>query len=98
MSLPLARTEMRPSGGPTQQVTRGTDQPGDRQSTMLLRNANLERGRADILVRGNVVAAVTAPGFLTSSDHQVVDLEGRHVLPGLCDAHLHFWSWAAEAQ
>ena len=44
--------------------------------------------RADVLVDGETIAAVTAPGVFDTADH-VIEAEGRYVLPGGIDAHTH---------
>ncbi len=43
---------------------------------------------ADIGIRGETIAAVAEPGRLHASN--VVNAEGRYVLPGVIDAHVHF--------
>ncbi len=44
--------------------------------------------RADVLVDGETIAAVTAPGVFDTAD-RVIEAEGRYVLPGGIDAHTH---------
>ncbi|HEV7652435.1 MAG TPA: dihydropyrimidinase [Actinophytocola sp.] len=44
--------------------------------------------RADVLVDGETIAAVTAPGVFDTAD-TVVDAAGKYVLPGGIDAHTH---------
>ncbi|HLW60969.1 MAG TPA: dihydroorotase family protein [bacterium] len=44
--------------------------------------------RADLGVRDGRIAAVAVPETLGASDH-IVDARGKHVLPGLVDAHAH---------
>ncbi len=47
--------------------------------------------RAAILVRGGRIAALGPLEELgAAADAEIVELGGAHVLPGLCDAHLHF--------
>ncbi len=47
--------------------------------------------RASILVRDGRIAAVgTLEELGAGRDAEIVELGGAHVLPGLCDAHLHF--------
>src|ERR1044071_4897560 len=43
---------------------------------------------ADVLVDGETIAAVAAPGVLTEAD-TVIDAAGKYVLPGGIDAHTH---------
>src|ERR1044071_6299305 len=43
---------------------------------------------ADVLVDGETIAAVAAPGVLTEAD-TVIDAAGRYVLPGGIDVHTH---------
>ena len=44
--------------------------------------------RADVLVDGETIAAVTAPGVFDSAD-TIIEADGRYVLPGGIDAHTH---------
>ncbi len=65
-------------------------------SDLLLRNARLESGARprDLLISaGRVVVDPVGTG-----GGEVLDLEGRLLLPGLWDAHVHFDQWAATKQ
>ena len=65
---------------------------------LLLRGGTLWDGQSrdvrrdvDILVEGDRIASIA--GVATERDASVVDLEGRYVLPGLIDMHVHLvWS------
>ena len=43
----------------------------------------------DVLVRAGQVAELGPPGSLPSDDVEVVDAEGRHLLPAFVDPHVH---------
>jgi len=65
---------------------------------VLLRHARLidgtgapPRDDVDVLVRDGVIAEV-GPGLLAPDGAHVLDLEGRTLLPGLIDAHVHLGS------
>src|SRR5688500_6027424 len=69
----------------------------------LLRNAELcdpePRGRAHLLVAGEriVAGATDAPVFDGALDVKVRDLDGRPVIPGLIDGHVHLTGGGGEA-
>src|SRR5262245_19711918 len=47
---------------------------------------------ADVLVDGETIAAVAAPGFFTGSGvnaDETIDATGKYVIPGGVDAHTH---------
>jgi dihydroorotase len=47
-------------------------------------------GRHDVLVRGGVIAELGAPGTLEAPDGaEVLEGEGRHLVPGFVDPHVH---------
>ena len=63
---------------------------------LLVRGAHVLDPRAgidaphDVLVRAGVVAEIGAPGSLEAPDGaEVLDGEGRHLLPGFVDPHVH---------
>ncbi|MET0163281.1 MAG: amidohydrolase family protein [Microbacteriaceae bacterium] len=62
-------------------------------SALLLRGARLASGAepVDLLLRDGRIAAI-APRI--DEAVEAVDLEGRHVVPGLWDAHVHANQWA----
>lgn len=64
-------------------------------TSVVFRRARLDRdGRAqDVLVAEDRVSALGALGDRTGAD-EVVDLDGRFLLPGLWDHHVHFEQWA----
>ena len=66
------------------------------QPDLLLRNARLESGGRvrDLLIRG---ARIQLDPRSTGRS-EAIDLDGRLVLPGLWDAHVHFDQWAAAQQ
>ena len=65
---------------------------GGSAAAVLLRRAALEGAVTDVLVDGGAVAAI-GPGLPDRKGAQVVDLDGRVLLPGLWDAHVHFDQW-----
>ncbi|MUV86302.1 dihydroorotase [Natronomonas sp. CBA1123] len=55
---------------------------------MLIRNATLADGRVrDVLVDGETIAEV---GEELDADRDVLDADGKRLLPGMIDAHVHF--------
>jgi len=90
---------------PSDTVRRGTsDRPGqpDRPLLTLIRNAEVfdpsALGRRDVLVcAGTVVAiapSIEAPRQIAC---EVVDVEGRALIPGLVDAHVHLGGGGGES-
>ena len=59
---------------------------------VLLRSATLDGAVTDVLVDGGTVAAL-GPDLAPPAEAEVVDLDGRVLLPGLWDAHVHFDQW-----
>jgi imidazolonepropionase-like amidohydrolase len=53
------------------------------------------RGPADVYLRAGRIADVTPPGQLAAQPDQVIDGQGRTLLPGLWDMHAHLWAGAA---
>ena len=59
---------------------------------VLLRSATLDGSVVDVLVADGVVAGIGS-GLPAPAGAEVVDLDGRALLPGLWDAHVHFDQW-----
>lgn len=81
------------------EVKRAVDAAAGRvPGSLLLKNATLinvlsgETYLTDILVAGRLIAAL-GPGYAAET---TIDLEGRHVAPGLVDGHLHLESALVE--
>ena len=51
-----------------------------------------ERGvlRADIAIKDGRIAGILAPGEDPPEAARVIDAGGKHVFPGIIDAHVHF--------
>ena len=52
---------------------------------------------SEVAVRDGMIVAVGDAGELTElagKRTEKIDLDGRLVLPGLCDAHVHFYNWS----
>lgn len=65
---------------------------------LILRNANLLDGnrparKADIVVAGERIEAVTQAPVEAAPQDRVVDLSGRTVMPGMVQAHFHAGYW-----
>lgn len=45
---------------------------------------------ADIAIKGGKIAAILARGSGEAMARETIDVTGRHVFPGLIDAHMHF--------
>jgi len=52
---------------------------------------------ADVLIRDGVIVAVGPGGPTASADADVIDCDGRLVIPGLVDTHRHVWQGAIGA-
>jgi predicted amidohydrolase YtcJ len=59
---------------------------------VLLRSATLDGVVVDVLVTDGLVAGIGS-GLTAPAGAEVVDLDGRVLLPGLWDAHVHFDQW-----
>ena len=60
---------------------------------VLLRSAALDGTVTDVLVDAGTVAAIS-PDLPAPAGAEVVDLDGRMLVPGLWDAHVHVHQWA----
>jgi len=70
-------------------------------ATMLLRNATAITmdpalgvlSRADLLIRDGAIASIGPAGSVQQAEvDETLDLEGRVILPGFVDTHLHLWN------
>ena len=52
-------------------------------------------GVVDVEIAAGIIAGVTPTGTGQPSAGEVVDLEGRWLIPGLWDAHVHMVQWAS---
>ena len=66
--------------------------PVTEASPLLLRSAAVDGTIVDVAVADGRVAAIGA-GLVALPATEVVDLDGRALLPGLWDAHVHFDQW-----
>ena len=85
----LTLSDIRPS------MEYGRESMPEEPETILIRNATIwtmgEEGileNSDLLIRNGKVAA-TGTGLNAPGDALVINAEGKHVTPGLIDAHLH---------
>lgn len=62
---------------------------------MNIRNATLGDRRVDIVIEDGHIVAITPAGDVTQPDD--INAEGRIVLPGLWDEHVHLGVWAQHA-
>ena len=60
----------------------------------VIRDSHREEGAVDILVEDGVITGIFPAGTATPADHRVIDLDGRIVIPGLWDEHVHFSFWS----
>ena len=61
-------------------------------ASVLLRAATLDGVRTDVRVEDGTITAI-GPDLAAPRGAEVVDLDGRVLLPGLWDAHVHFDQW-----
>ncbi|MGO3846563.1 amidohydrolase [Agrococcus casei] len=67
--------------------------------TLVLRDANVGGDQVDVLIRDGLIAAVGAAGAdgaagAAGAADDEIRLEGRHLMPGLWDNHVHMNQWA----
>lgn len=53
------------------------------------------RGPSDVYLSGGRIARITPPGAMQARPEQVVEGQGRTLLPGLWDMHAHLWPGGA---
>ncbi len=62
---------------------------------MILRNARVGTRSVDVRVASGAIVEL---GAISATDDQIVDLEGRWLMPGLWDNHVHFTQWALQSR
>lgn len=66
---------------------------------MLLRNARVDGAIVDVHITDGAIAELRAVGDgIADVVGESIDLEGRWVIPGLWDEHMHFGQWALSRQ
>jgi hypothetical protein len=70
----------------------GADRDAAGAPGLLLRRATLHGAVTDVRVRAGTITAI-GPDLPAASGTETVDLDGRVLLPGLWDAHVHFDQW-----
>ncbi|MEV7693436.1 amidohydrolase family protein [Microbacterium sp. NPDC089189] len=65
---------------------------------LLLRGARAYDAGAplDVRLSGGVIAEIAPAGTLSADGAETLDLDGRHIGPGLWDAHVHFTQWVIQ--
>jgi hypothetical protein len=49
-----------------------------------------------VLVDGNIISEVLSPGDMPDGNVEVINLEGKYIIPGLIDSHVHWEDWMGE--
>src|SRR5262245_22747026 len=79
--------------------------PGEAQapSSLLIRGATIVDGIADapltgraLLIEGGVIRDILPANAPTPAGAQVLELNGKFILPGLIDSHVHWEEWMGE--
>ena len=79
--------------------------PGEAQapSSLLIRGATIIDGIADapltgrsLLIEGGVIRDILAANAPAPAGAQVLELNGKFILPGLIDSHVHWEEWMGE--
>ncbi len=70
---------------------------------LLLEGATIIDGISDtplrgysILVEDNLIREILPPGESADGDLERIDLEGKYIIPGLIDSHVHWLDWMGE--
>lgn len=58
-------------------------------NAVVIRGGRLPGGAADLLIRGDVIAEIGAPGMPCPADARTIDARHRLIHPGLVNAHMH---------
>jgi predicted amidohydrolase YtcJ len=64
---------------------------------VLLTSAMIDGDRHDVLIESGVITAI-APRLRRPAGAELIDLDGRALLPGMWDNHVHFDQWALARQ
>lgn len=60
----------------------------------VIRDSHRDEGTVDLVVTDGIISGIFPAGSAPRKDHTVFDLDGRIVIPGLWDEHVHFAFWA----
>ncbi len=68
---------------------------------LVLTGATIIDGVADaplpdrsLLIEGNTISAILPAGSPSPDGAEIIDLDGRYVIPGLIDSHVHWLDWS----
>ncbi|GAA4365690.1 amidohydrolase [Agromyces bauzanensis] len=72
------------------------DRVTDAAAPMVLAGARIpgRDGRVDVHVAHGTIASITPAGTAASGGAERIELDGRFIVPGLHDRHVHFSQWA----
>jgi predicted amidohydrolase YtcJ len=65
---------------------------------LVLADASIDGVPCDIRIDGGVIAHITPAGTVASPGIERIELDGRPVIPGLWDNHVHFSQWALRSR
>jgi hypothetical protein len=77
--------------------------PQEDESVILLRGARIIDGISDqplnnrsLLIRGNTIEDILPANAAAPSGAEVINLNGKYIIPGLIEAHVHWLDWMGE--
>ncbi len=80
-----------------------TAQDNDTNAPVLLKGATIIDGVSDtaltgysLLIEGNTILDVVSSTATVPANATVIDLQGKYIIPGLIDSHVHWQDWMGE--